>query len=85
MRSESLSAIRLIGEHHTSHSDRTMLTVADEATARTDPNTVTLEHARNLVASGEAEWVGETPGEGDGEPPVITLADEAQIDHPDGQ
>jgi hypothetical protein len=34
------------------------------------------------VASGEAEWVGETAAEGDGESPVITLADEAQIDHP---
>ena len=75
----------LIGEHHTSHSDGTVLTIADEATARTDPNTVTLEHARNLVASGEAEWVGETAAEGDGEPPVITLADEAQIDHPASQ
>ena len=81
MRSESLSAIRLTGEHH----DGTALTIADEATARTDPTTVTLAHARNLVASGEAEWVGETPGQGDGEPPVITLADEAQIDHPDSQ
>jgi hypothetical protein len=71
-----MPAIRLIGEHH----DRTMLTIADEATARTDPNTVTIEHARNLVASGEAEWVDGEPGEGDGKPPVVTLADEPQID-----
>jgi hypothetical protein len=80
-----MPAIRLIGEHHTSHSDGTVLTMADEATARTDPNTVTLEHARNLVASGEAEWVDGEPGEGDGKPPVVTLAEEAQIDPHDSQ
>jgi len=80
-----MPAIRLIGEHHTSHSDGTVLTIADEATARADPNTVTLEHARNLVASGEAEWVGEMAAEGDGESPVITLAEEPQIDPPDSQ
>jgi hypothetical protein len=77
-----MTSIRLIGEHHP---DGTVLTIADEATARTDPNTVTLEHARNLVASGEAEWVGETAAEGDGESPVITLAEEPQIDPPDSQ
>jgi hypothetical protein len=57
-----MTAIRLIGEHHTTtHHDGTVLTVADEATARTDPNTVTLEHARKLVAYGEAEWVSPEP------------------------
>jgi hypothetical protein len=69
-----MTAIRLIGEHHTFDRDSRVLTIADEATARTDPNTVTLEHARKLVASGEAEWVRE---------PLVTLADEHQIDHPE--
>ena len=36
-----------------------MLTIADEAVARANPNTVTLEHARNLIAWGQAEWVDE--------------------------
>jgi len=47
-----MPAIRLIGEHHTSDRDGTVLTIADEAVARVNPNTVTLEHARNLVAWG---------------------------------
>ena len=67
-----MPAIRLIGEHH----DGAMLTIAGETTARTDPNSVTLAHARNLVASGEAEWVGGVP--------AITLADEPQQEHPAG-
>jgi hypothetical protein len=29
--------------------------------AHNSPNIVTLEHARNLVAYGVAEWVGEPP------------------------
>ena len=65
-----MTAIRLIGEHHP---DGAVLTIADEATARTHPNTVTLEHARNLVASGDAEWVRE---------PLVTLAEEPQASHP---
>ena len=64
-----MTAVRLIGEHH----DDTVLTVADEAIARTNPNTVTIDHARKLVACGEAEWIRE---------PLTTLADEHQIDHP---
>jgi len=52
-----MAAIRLIGEHHTSDRDGTVLTIADEAVARANPNTVTLEHARNLVAWEQAEWV----------------------------
>jgi hypothetical protein len=54
-----MPAIRLIGEHHTSDRDGTVLTIADEAVARANPNTVTLEHARNLVAWGQAEWINE--------------------------
>jgi len=68
-----MTAIRLIGRHHASHYDRRVLTVGDEATARTNPHVVTLAHARNLVARGEAEWVRE---------PLMTLAEEPQIDHP---
>jgi hypothetical protein len=54
-----MPAIRLIGEHHTTDRDGAVLTIADEAVARVNPNTVTLEHARNLVAWGQAEWVDE--------------------------
>jgi hypothetical protein len=67
----AMPAIRLIGEHHTSHRGGKVLTVGDEAAARSSPNIVTLAHARNLVAHGEAEWVGEPP------------ADEPQQDHPE--
>jgi hypothetical protein len=54
-----MPAIRLIGEHHTSDRDGTVLTIADEEVARANPNTVTLEHARRLIAWGQAEWVDE--------------------------
>jgi hypothetical protein len=67
-----MTAIRLIGEHHVSHHEGTVLTIADEGTVRTNPNTVTIQHARRLVAFGEAEWVGEPP------------ANEPQMDHPEG-
>jgi len=33
--------------------------IGDETAAHNGPNIVTLEHARNLVAYGVAEWVGE--------------------------
>jgi hypothetical protein len=75
-----MPAIRLIGEHHP---DGRVLTVADEVVARTDPNTVTLEHAGNLVASGEAEWVGEPEHDSGTPAPVVTLAEEPQQDHPE--
>ncbi len=72
-----MTAIRLIGEHHTSDREGTVLTVADERTALTNPSTVSLSQARRLVGCGRAEWVGA--------PSVITLADESQIDHPGGR
>jgi hypothetical protein len=39
----------------------TVLTIGDETAARNSPRIVTLEHARNLVAYGVAQWVGEPP------------------------
>ena len=57
-----MAAIRLIGEHHTSRRG-TVLTIGDEEPARNSPHIVTLEHARNLVARGVAEWIGEPPPE----------------------
>ena len=59
-----MTAIRLIGEHHTSQRS-TVLTIGDEdeEAARSSPRIVTLEHARNLVARGVAEWIGEPPPE----------------------
>jgi hypothetical protein len=58
-----MTAIRLIGEHHNSHRSRTVLTIGDETAARNSPRIVTLEHARNLVAHGVAEWIGEPPAD----------------------
>jgi hypothetical protein len=57
-----MTAIRLIGEHHTSQRG-TVLTIGDEEAARSSPRIVTLEHARKLVGHGVAEWVGEPPAE----------------------
>jgi hypothetical protein len=54
-----MAAIRLIGRHHNRRS--TVLTIGDETAARNSPRIVTLEHARNLVAYGVAQWVGEPP------------------------
>jgi hypothetical protein len=57
-----MSAIRLIGSHHTSHHHGEVLRLADESTVRNNPaNVVTLAHARTLVAAGDAEWVGVPP------------------------
>jgi hypothetical protein len=56
-----MTDIRLIARHHTSHRHHTVLTVGDETAARNSPRIVTLKHARNLVAYGVAEWVGEAP------------------------
>ena len=56
-----MATIRLIGPHHSRRS--TVLTIGDETAAHNGPNIVTLEHARNLVAYGVAEWVGEPPDE----------------------
>jgi hypothetical protein len=50
-----MATIRLIGPHHSRRS--TVLTIGDETAAHNSPNIVTLEHARNLVAYGVAEWV----------------------------
>jgi hypothetical protein len=64
-----MTAIRLIGQHDTSQRP-TVLTIGDEEAARNSPHIVTLEHARNLVAYGVAEWVGEPPAEPDDPMPV---------------
>jgi hypothetical protein len=56
-----MAAIRLIDQHHNRRS--TVLTIGDETAARNSPNIVTLEYARNLVAYGVPEWVGEPPDE----------------------
>jgi len=58
-----MPAIKLIGVHHNSHRRQTVLTIGDEEAARSSPRIVTLEHARNLVARGVAEWIGEPPPE----------------------
>jgi hypothetical protein len=58
-----MTAIRLIGAHYTSPRRRTVLTIGDEEAARNSPNVVTLEHARNLVAHGVAEWIDEPPAQ----------------------
>ena len=57
-----MTAIRLIGEHHTSQRG-TVLTIGDEEAPRSSLRIVTLEHARKLVGHGVAEWVGEPPAE----------------------
>lgn len=57
-----MSAIRLIGQNHATHHEGAVLSIADERTAMTNRNTVTLEHAHVLVERGEAEWVGLPPG-----------------------
>ena len=59
-----MTAIRLVGEHHTSQRS-TVLTIGDEEAARNSPHIVTLEHARNLVAHGVAEWIDESPAQQD--------------------
>ncbi len=51
--------------HHNSHRRQTVLTIGDEEAARNSPHIVTLEHARNLVAHGVAEWIGEPPAQRD--------------------
>ncbi len=56
-----MSAIRLIGQHHTTHHDGTVLQIAEEHVVKTNSNVVTLDYARDLVANGDAEWVGDVP------------------------
>jgi len=58
-----MAAIRLIGQHHTTHHEGSVLTIGDEATARVNPHVVTMAHAYNLIATGEAEWIGEPPAQ----------------------
>jgi hypothetical protein len=65
-----MTAIRLIGEHHNSNRSPTVLTIGDEEAARNSPHIVTLEHARNLVAHGVAEWIDESPAQQDDPTPV---------------
>jgi len=47
-----------------------VLTIGDEEAARSSPHIVTLEHARNLVAHGVAEWIDEPPAQQDDPMPV---------------
>jgi diadenosine tetraphosphate (Ap4A) HIT family hydrolase len=54
-----MHAIRLIGQHHATHHEGEVLSIADERTARTNRNTVTQEHAHVLVERGDAEWVSQ--------------------------
>ncbi len=55
-------AIRLTGHDHTTHHHGEVLTVKDEVIVRNSPaNTVTMARARELVAAGRADWVGEPP------------------------
>jgi hypothetical protein len=61
----TMTAIRLIGDHHTSHRRHTVLIIGDETAARNSPHIFTLEHARNLVAYGVAEWIGDPPAQQD--------------------
>jgi hypothetical protein len=61
MQGHTMTAIKLIGEHHTSRRRQTVLTIGDERAARNSPRIVTLEHARKLVAHGLAEWIEEPP------------------------
>jgi len=56
-----MTTIRFISDHHTSRRRQTVLTIGDETAARNSPRIVTLEHARNLVANGVAEWIEEPP------------------------
>jgi hypothetical protein len=65
-----MTAIRLIGEHHNSNRSPTVLTIGDEEASRSSPHIVTLKHARNLVASGVAEWIGEPPADQNDPTPV---------------
>jgi hypothetical protein len=56
------SRIRLVGHHHTVHKDATTLEVfVHEAAVANNPQRVTLRRAIELVARGEAEWVGVGP------------------------
>lgn len=64
------AAIRLIGQHHTSHHHGEVLQIADESVVRNNPTfVVTLARAHELVARGDAEWVGQAP-----RPELMTLA-----------
>jgi hypothetical protein len=56
-----MATIRFISDHHTSRRRQTVLTIGNETAARNNPHIVTLEHARNLVAHGVAEWIDEPP------------------------
>ncbi len=47
-----MTAIRLMGDHHTSHRRHKVRTIGDETAARNSAHIVTPEHARNLVAYG---------------------------------
>jgi hypothetical protein len=73
-----MAAIRLIGEHHTSRRG-TVLTIGDEEAARNSPHIVTLEHARNLVAHGVAEWIDEPPAQQDDPMPQDPQSDRGRV------
>lgn len=56
----TIGQIRLIGDHHASHHHGEHLTVTDNP-AIVNPQVVHRNHAENLVARGEAEWVTRWP------------------------
>lgn len=51
--------VRLIGSHHTTHKDGAVLEVVrDEASIAQSSERIAVDHARRLIAAGDAEWVG---------------------------
>jgi hypothetical protein len=56
-----MTSVRLLGSH-TLHRDREVLTVtSNDVLAATSPHFVARQHAFDLVARGEAEWVDGPP------------------------
>lgn len=53
--------IRLVGDHHATHHHGAQLMVTDNAAA-SHPDMVHIDHAEQLVARGEAEWVSRSRG-----------------------
>jgi hypothetical protein len=56
-----IASIRLCGPH-THHNNETLFVViASAEVARSSPNLVTLEQARDLVGRGDAVWINPPP------------------------
>ncbi len=80
-----MTAIRLLGHHHTSHHHGAVLDIADEAVVRNNPaSVITLSRARELVERGQAEWVGEPAVEQEPQPEQ-GAEHSGQISHSDGE